>query len=833
VALNVRLYTYPVNCRGSVTFHSSLDGHRPPASFVGGEREPPILRAVLEETSTRGPLALISGEPVRPRHGQLQSQSKLVVLFRSLILALAGLIGISLWPALGVRLVHADEGRLVTIAARRFQNLTVAERRLLEYADIDNRHRGEFSVAGTSAEPKDASNDPARSASWSAQRNIRAELIRWLLVDRTAITRVDPKGISALGARIVGNLDLSHVHAERTIALVRCRLDAVNLDLAEIQSLDLSGSYATSVHADHVVSHNSMYLGWDGTDRGGDFHCSGKVYMLGARVDGELCFGGGSFQHLRADPEYWYASKKVAIDASNSVVKDDLTVCCDFEAHGAVDLDNATIGKALDGIGGRFINPDNVAISALSLNAANVIFAPGFERPSEDPEVDGVLDFTSARVETNFVVLHAKFKGRAFERHGFVGSGLDVGKAFVWKEVTLENRAFLDLRGSHLGALCDDEKSWPVPGRLLIDGLIYNGICGEEPASPTDAASRLKWLRLQPGFFPQTYRQLANWMRENGDDAGAEKILAAKAEAASPGSSERTQIASLSLKEAFVIIALAFLLSMLLVLAGSQLLRRSPVEAGGGWPTLQHLRAASEINRRRDAAARWPDSPENETKAPPITGAEATTEGERIAKSGDGFAVFRREGEFWSISYQGTTFRLKGIKGLAYIAFLLAHPGERFHVRELIARVEGVANTDSDFAAEISRELRATQELGDAGETLDQHAQGDYRRRLRELAEELVEAERFNDSGRAERIRRELEFFSGELSAALGTGGRNRRAASHVERARAMVTKNIRAGLEKIRSEEPALGRYFATSIKTGYYCAYLPDPDRKISWQL
>ena len=48
-----------------------------------------------------------------------------------------------------------------------------------------------------------------------------------------------------------------------------------------------------------------------------------------------------------------------------------------------------------------------------------------------------------------------------------------------------------------------------------------------------------------------------------------------------------------------------------------------------------------------------------------------------------------------------------------------------------------------------------------------------------------------------------------------------------------MVSKNIRAGLEKIRGEDAALGRYFATSIKTGYYCAYLPDPERKIVWQL
>jgi len=124
------------------------------------------------------------------------------------------------------------------------------------------------------------------------------------------------------------------VHTERTIALVRCKLDEVNLDSAEIQSLDLSGSYATSVRAEHVVAHSSMFLGWDGVDRGGDFHCSGKVYMPGARVDGELCFGGGRFQHLDADPDYWEPTRKVAIDVSNSEIKGDLTVCCDFEAHG-------------------------------------------------------------------------------------------------------------------------------------------------------------------------------------------------------------------------------------------------------------------------------------------------------------------------------------------------------------------------------------------------------------------------------------------------------------------------------------------------------------------
>ncbi len=48
-----------------------------------------------------------------------------------------------------------------------------------------------------------------------------------------------------------------------------------------------------------------------------------------------------------------------------------------------------------------------------------------------------------------------------------------------------------------------------------------------------------------------------------------------------------------------------------------------------------------------------------------------------------------------------------------------------------------------------------------------------------------------------------------------------------------MVTKAIKAAIAKIRSSDPVLGRYLATSIKTGNCCAYDPGPDAPIAWQL
>lgn len=123
--------------------------------------------------------------------------------------------------------------------------------------------------------------------------------------------------------------------------------------------------------------------------------------------------------------------------------------------------------------------------------------------------------------------------------------------------------------------------------------------------------------------------------------------------------------------------------------------------------------------------------------------------------------------------------------------------------------------------------------LNDAGALLDARAKAAYRTRLNELQDELEEAQRFNDPGRAAKAQTEIEFLSEALTTALGLGGRDRRGKSTAERARSTVTKSIKAAIKKIHLHHPALGHYFATSIKTGTFCCYDPDPTHPISWTL
>ena len=191
--------------------------------------------------------------------------------------------------------------------------------------------------------------------------------------------------------------------------------------------------------------------------------------------------------------------------------------------------------------------------------------------------------------------------------------------------------------------------------------------------------------------------------------------------------------------------------------------------------------------------------------------------------------VFRKEGEYWTIAFDGSLVRLRNTKGLHYIACLLRQPRHEFHVTELLA----VAGDDPRVqpGLPIRAEAMRVSDLGDAGTLLDAKAKAEYKHRLGDLRAELEHAERCNDLGRVARARAESAFISGELSAAVGLGGRDRSVASGAERARVAVTKRIKAALGRIQEANPSLGHHLMGAITTGYFCVYAPNADALNSW--
>jgi tetratricopeptide (TPR) repeat protein len=170
--------------------------------------------------------------------------------------------------------------------------------------------------------------------------------------------------------------------------------------------------------------------------------------------------------------------------------------------------------------------------------------------------------------------------------------------------------------------------------------------------------------------------------------------------------------------------------------------------------------------------------------------------------------VFRREGDYWSVVFEGRTVRVRDLKGMRYLAQLLGHPGREFHVLDLVA-----AETGQPMA------------LGDAGEMLDERAKTAYRRRLAEIEEDIEQARTLGDSRREMQADGERDFLIRELARAVGLGGRDRRAASASERARSGVTRAIRQAIARIGEHHRELGEHLNHAVRTGTYCTYVPDP--------
>jgi predicted ATPase len=208
------------------------------------------------------------------------------------------------------------------------------------------------------------------------------------------------------------------------------------------------------------------------------------------------------------------------------------------------------------------------------------------------------------------------------------------------------------------------------------------------------------------------------------------------------------------------------------------------------------------VAARAAAARALAASLERETAPPEIAPADAS--------------VFLREGDVWTILYEGSRIQLRDAKGLRYLARLLAQPGREIHVSDLAA--EGTGG-------------EAVPASGSGGEILDASAKAAYQRRLTELDAELAEATEWNDTERAARAQAEMDALTEQLAGAYGLGGRTRSMGDPVERMRKAVTNRIKDSQHRIAAQHEALGRHLANAVHTGTFCSYTPE--RPMAWEL
>ncbi len=162
-----------------------------------------------------------------------------------------------------------------------------------------------------------------------------------------------------------------------------------------------------------------------------------------------------------------------------------------------------------------------------------------------------------------------------------------------------------------------------------------------------------------------------------------------------------------------------------------------------------------------------------------------------------------RRGDTFEFEFRRSAVTVRLSKGLADIVQLIGADGREVHCLDLAGAAVDESST---------------------GDLIDAEARRRYEDRIRALQADVDDAERNNDYARAYRHQVELDELIDHLAAAIGQGGRNRRAADTTERARSAVTHRIKATIRTIDKLHPTLGRHLASSVKTGTYCSYRPE---------
>jgi Adenylate and Guanylate cyclase catalytic domain len=186
--------------------------------------------------------------------------------------------------------------------------------------------------------------------------------------------------------------------------------------------------------------------------------------------------------------------------------------------------------------------------------------------------------------------------------------------------------------------------------------------------------------------------------------------------------------------------------------------------------------------------------------------------------------VLRRDGEYWTVAFDGQVATVRDAKGLRDLARLLVAPLRELHVLDLAAeRDAGVAPTSSPGSEGLARQG------GGYDPVIDHAARAKYRQRLTELDADIDEADTRGDADASARARVERDALVDELTRAYGLGGTIRRSPDHVERARKTVSRRIRETISRMDRAHPMLGRHLHASAHTGVFCSYRPERD--IAW--
>ncbi|MFC7882217.1 membrane-associated oxidoreductase [Streptomyces sp. NPDC057376] len=335
--------------------------------------------------------------------------------------------------------------------------------------------------------------DPSDGDAWGAERTVRADVLRALLLNGPRADGEVP-ALNLAGVRVTGALELQYATVDHPVRLRHCYfVDVPRLYGARLREVNLSESVLPG-----LISHAVRV---EGVLRLTRARFDGMVRLGGAEVTGSL--------YLESTRIHAPDTEGPVLQLNQAVLGADLWAP-GLQARGEVRLDGARVAGTVNLTEAVLDRPGGTALKAETLAAESDVLL-------RDAEVLGRLELRGARIPGRLDLSHARLANPG-------GTALRASSCVIgelWLRACPRVEGALNLRRSQVDVLFLEPEA--VPAWVQLNDLTYTSLIPHEPAE-----RRLPMLEKGDSYLPFIYEQLTASYRRIGDDDAARRVQLAK-----------------------------------------------------------------------------------------------------------------------------------------------------------------------------------------------------------------------------------------------------------------------------------------------------------------
>jgi hypothetical protein len=337
-----------------------------------------------------------------------------------------------------------------------------------------------------------------RGDSWGAERSVRAEVLRKLLLSDHP-TNGEIAALRLTGVRVTGRLSLRYATVPYPISLQGCHFERTpNLYGMRVRQLNITRCYLPNLDAPTIRV--------DGVLRITGCRIPGEVRLGGAKISGAFFLDDADLGRERTDE----LKRNPVLQLNHATIHDDVEGR-GLKVRGQLRLTRTTIVGAMNLDGADLAEPGDIVLDAENLTVGSNLSARRLQ-------AKGTINLRAAKIpgQVNLAEAHL---------HNPRGVALSAGSCAIgelWLGDAAPIGGSVNLRGSQIGLIHAAPEVWPA--HVKLDGLTYGSL---NPRLPAD--QRLDVLeRDDDGYVPHAYEQLAATYRRVGDDSQARAVQLAK-----------------------------------------------------------------------------------------------------------------------------------------------------------------------------------------------------------------------------------------------------------------------------------------------------------------